>query len=139
MKFCINGSLHLTRVYISKFFGQKGKYIYDKSIIHSDMKFLVKWCLMPMPPEMMKTALAVIPAEIEYGKALKEKGKLLAMYTFAGKSEGFGIMDVKSHEELNDILAKDPASMMVSFEAIPIVDFEYSLKVWKEVLERAVK
>ncbi len=93
-----------------------------------------------MPPEMMKTILAVIPAEIEYWKALKEKGKLLASYTFAGGSEGFGILDVKSNEELNDILAKDPASLMgVSFEAIPLVDFEYSLKVFKEVIERAVK
>jgi len=94
---------------------------------------------MPIPPEMMKTALAIIPAMIEYDKALKEKGKLLASYTFAGKGEGFNILDVKSHEELNDILAKGPFSLMVNFEAIPIVDFEYSLKVWKEVLERAVK
>lgn len=92
-----------------------------------------------MPPEMMKKALALIPAEIEYGKALKEKGKVLASYTFAGRGEGFDIVNVGSHEELNEILAKCPGSMMVSYEAIPIVDFEYSLKVWKEVLERALK
>ncbi len=92
-----------------------------------------------MPPEMMKTMLAVVPAGIEYWKALKEKGKLLAHYTFVGKGEGFRILDVKSHEELNEIIAKDPASLGVSSEAIPIVDFEYSLKVFKEVIERAVK
>ncbi|MCP8304738.1 MAG: hypothetical protein H3Z50_04645 [archaeon] len=103
------------------------------------MKFLVKWCLLPIPPEMMKTALDLIPASMEYQKSLKEKGKSLATYTFAGKSEGVGIFDVKSHEELNDILAKEPYSLMLSFEAIPIVDFEYSLKVWKEVIERALK
>ncbi|MCP8305087.1 MAG: hypothetical protein H3Z50_06460 [archaeon] len=87
----------------------------------------------------MKAALDVIPASIEYERSLKEKGKVLASYTFAGKSEGVGIFDVESHEELNDILAKMPSSLMLSFEAIPIVDFEYSLKVWKEVLERALK
>ncbi|MCP8307320.1 MAG: hypothetical protein H3Z53_09765 [archaeon] len=95
---------------------------------------------MPIPLEMMKTVgLAVIPAGIEYWKALKEKGKLLAHYTFVGKSEGFRILDVESHEELNEIIAKDPGGMMISSEAIPIVDFEYSLKVWKELLERALK
>jgi muconolactone delta-isomerase len=103
------------------------------------MKFLVKWRPMPMSPEMMKTVPDVIFAEIEYQKVLKEKGKVLAMYTFAGGNEGFGILDVKSHEELIDILAKEPIGAMVSFEAIPIVDFEYSLKVFKEVYERAVK
>ncbi len=92
-----------------------------------------------MPPEIMKKALDLIPASMEYQKALEEKGKSLATYTFAGKSEGIGIYDVESHEELNDILAKEPYSLMLSFEAIPIVDFEHSLKVWKEVLERALK
>ncbi len=29
--------------------------------------------------------------------------------------------------------------MMVRYEVIPIADFDYSLKVWKEVLERALK
>ena len=103
------------------------------------MKFLVKWCLNPMPPEMMKAALDIIPAEMEYQKALEEKGKQLASYTFAGRDEGIGIFDVESNEELNEILAKSPSSLKVSYEAIPLVDFEYSLKVWKEVVERALK
>jgi len=103
------------------------------------MKFLVKWCLNPMPPEMMKAALDAIPAEIEYQKALEKKGKTIAKYTFAGRDEGFGIYDVESHEELNELLAKCPSSLMLSFEAIPLVDFEYSLKVFKEIVERALK
>ncbi len=92
-----------------------------------------------MPPEMMKTALDLIPATMKYQKTLEEMGKSLATYTFAGKSKGIGIYDVESHEELNDILVKEPHSMMLSFEAIPLIDFEHSLKVWKEVLERALK
>ncbi|MCP8305401.1 MAG: hypothetical protein H3Z50_08075 [archaeon] len=92
-----------------------------------------------MSPEMMREAINVIPAEIEYMKSLREKGKVLASYTFAGRVEGITICDVESHEELNEIISKDPGSMIVSFEVIPIVDFEYSLKVWKVVLERASK
>ncbi|MCP8311950.1 MAG: hypothetical protein L6M37_03230 [Candidatus Methylarchaceae archaeon HK02M1] len=71
------------------------------------MKFLVKLCLLPMSPEMMKAALYVIPAEIEYLKAAKEEGKALASYIFAGRVKGITICDVKSHEEPNEILAKN--------------------------------
>ncbi|MCP8310025.1 MAG: YciI family protein [Candidatus Methylarchaceae archaeon HK01M] len=92
-----------------------------------------------MPPEMMKTAIDLVPASMEYEKNLKGKGKLLASYTFSGQSKGFVILNVESLEELNEIIAKEPYSLMLSFEAIPLVDFEHSLKVWKEVLERALK
>ena len=92
-----------------------------------------------MPPDVMKVALDAIPAEIEYHKALVEEGKITAKYAFVGKSEGIAIFDVESNEELNEILAKSPSSLMLSFEAIPLIDFEYAIKKWKEIVKRAFK
>lgn len=86
----------------------------------------------------MKAVLDLVPDQIKYAKALKEKGKIVAEYII-GKNEGFGILDVESQEELNEILAKTPSSSIVSHEVIPLIDFEQSLEVWKELIEKAVK
>ncbi|MCP8322773.1 MAG: muconolactone Delta-isomerase family protein [Candidatus Methylarchaceae archaeon HK02M2] len=100
---------------------------------------MVKWRINPISPNLMKVIRNIIPAQIKYIKNLKEKGKILAEYTLDGKDEGFGILDVESSEELNEIIANAPSSSIVRYEVFPLTDFENSLKSWEKFLERVMK
>jgi len=103
------------------------------------MKFFLSWKLRPIPPEMLKTALDLIPKEVKYQEDLAKKGKILAAYSFTGRGEGIQILEAESHEELTTLLMQDPYFPFLEFCVTPIVDFKFSIEVWRKVLEAIAK
>lgn len=95
------------------------------------MKFLVM--------ERFKQGLIVTPeiAKIEvkalnwYGELIKQ-GKIDRIYNFTGDAGGFVIMDVKSNEELQEIIMKHPLFPYLDRQVIPITEQAVASKAFKE-------
>jgi len=103
------------------------------------MKFLVNWKVRPIPAEMLKTFVELMPAELEYQKALKDRGKMLSIYPYIGRPEGIAICEAESNEEVGQIISQDPLGLFMEYCVTPLVDFKSSFERYKKALEAAVK
>ena len=86
------------------------------------MKFLVIWELSPalLRSEMVQSVLRMP----EYAKKLRDQGKITARYHIVGKHGGAWIYEVKSHEEMERLLAMAPVYNFARYDVYPLAEME---------------
>lgn len=99
------------------------------------MKYMVHWKMRPSPA---KDVLKLLPVDLNYCMNEIKEGRLLASYVLAGRAEGFEVFDVENHEAIHKIILNAPFGPFLDFEVWPVVDFDFSLKTLKDVLEKSV-
>ena len=87
-------------------------------------KFLVLWHLDPgrVSPEVARAVLR----QQDYGRRLREQGKLEARYHVVGSHGGAWIYTVDSHEELDRLLASAPVYNFAIYDVYPLAEMEGS-------------
>ncbi len=100
------------------------------------MKFLILQKPLPVPgsPETMKAASEALEASLKVIDDLKAKGTVESVYGLTGVPGGVVIFDVKSHEELDQLMMQLPITGMGKVEVYPLSD----IKAVSESLKRTV-
>jgi len=75
----------------------------------------------PVPPEMAMRMMDMMDAWLAEHRA---SGKLEAMWSFAGRPGGGGVLNVESHEELDEIMAGFPFSQTSSISIYALADID---------------
>lgn len=85
----------------------------------------------PLPPEQ-------IPGLMQGFTAWREqyRNKMEAFFFFAAPSGGGGILNVADENELARIMLEWPLSLYSDVTADPIVDGDFALGLWQELLQR---
>jgi len=72
--------------------------------------------------------LKIITSHVEYLEDLQMRGKVVESGSFAGLRGGFGILEVESLNELNDIINMDPAMPFMDTKIYPLVSGDDRIK-----------
>jgi len=98
------------------------------------MQFLIITKAMnPVPPEMTVPLIDAMTAWLAKGRA---DGTLGAAWSFAGTLGGGGIIEVESHEQLDEVMAGFPFGPFSSIEVYPLSDVDRSLATSRAVVEQ---
>lgn len=79
--------------------------------------------------------LKIITSHVEYLEDLQMQGKVVESGSFAGLRGGFGILDVESLNELNDIVNLDPAMPYMDTKVYPLVSGEDRVRQLKKRMQ----
>ncbi len=85
-----------------------------------------------MPPEM---APALVDGTIAWAKKYTGSGKLEQLWGLAGMSEGGGIANVNSADELDAIMTEFPLGPFTEIETHPLVDLVGSMERLKQAMQ----
>ena len=98
-------------------------------------KFLViqKQADVTLTPEKLRRLL---PEQLNYMKELRNSGRVETSYGFAAMKGGVFIIDVASHDELQQILNNQPMWPYLKAEAYPLNAIEAFERSVKEMLEK---
>jgi muconolactone delta-isomerase len=88
----------------------------------------------PPPLEMVTPLLEATQGWLAQHRA---SGKIKSAWAFAGTTNGGGVLDVDSHEELDDIVAAFPFAPFSTIDVITLSDLDRSLETAKAVSTRA--
>ncbi len=80
--------------------------------------------------------MRIIIQHLEYLEDLQAQGKVIESGSFAGLRGGFGILEVKSLEELNDLINFAPGMPYMETEIYPLVSGSARIKQLKKLLEK---
>jgi muconolactone delta-isomerase len=86
----------------------------------------------PPTPEQWKGMLETLETSVARLQDLKKKGKVECYYGLSGIRGGFGIIDVESHEELDELITNLPVSALGQIEVHPIISLESKLETFKK-------
>jgi muconolactone delta-isomerase len=78
----------------------------------------------PPPPEMLVPMIGAMEA---WASQLRASGKAKAMWSFAGTNGGGGLLDVESHEELDEIMSRFPFGPFSHVEIIALSSLDAGL------------
>lgn len=100
------------------------------------MKYLVTWKLLPVPPEMAKTALALIEATEAWIEAEKKAGHITGIWAKADGTGGVAIDEMESNDALYKKLMESPYSPFLEYCVIPLTDMKLALKIGRDFLKK---
>lgn len=87
----------------------------------------------PMPPDM---GPMLVNAMKEWLATYRANGKIEQTWSFAGITGGGGILNVESHEELDEIMTSFPFGPFSKIEVYPLSDLDRSLDAASQVMQR---
>ncbi len=79
--------------------------------------------------------LKIIASHVDYLEDLRAQGKVVESGSFAGLRGGFGILEVDSLTELNDVVNLDPAMPYMKTTIYPIISGSDRIKQLKKRLQ----
>jgi muconolactone delta-isomerase len=82
----------------------------------------------PPPPEMIAPLLEATQGWLAQHRA---SGKIKSAWAFAGTTNGAGVLDVDSHEELDEIVGAFPFAPFSTIDVIALSDLDRSLETAK--------
>lgn len=101
------------------------------------LKFLVFQKPLPLPPptpEQSKMMAEALEASVKIFQDLKRHGKCECYYGVSGIPSGFAILDVDSHDELNEIISTAPITAYGQIEIYPLMTLESAVKTMKKMI-----
>lgn len=87
-----------------------------------------------LPPETLRRLL---PSQINYMRELRQSGRVEMNYGFAALNGGVFVLDVASHDELQQILYHQPLWSYLKTEAYPLNAIEAVERSVNDMQERA--
>jgi len=103
------------------------------------MRYLVEWNLKPVPPEMAKTALALVEATEAWVGEEKKAGRVIENWTNTGGMGGIAIWEVESNDALDRKLWECPMWPFVTYCVSPLTDFKLSAETFKNLMKQMIK
>ncbi len=94
------------------------------------------WKVQRVPPEMAKTALALLKASDEYTKKLVKEGTIKEVWANADGSGGGCIGEADSHEAGYKFMMANPYAPFLEYSVTPIIDFMLASDTAKERLKK---
>jgi len=98
------------------------------------MQFLVIAKPRSAPP--LEMTLPLIEAMEAWVAQHRASGKAKALWSLAGYAGGGGVLDVDSHEELDEIMASFPFAPFSTIEVLALGDLDRALQATKAVVQR---
>jgi len=102
------------------------------------MRYLMQWDLLPVPPEMAKTALTLLKASQAYTSGLLKKGIITEMWSRTDGTGGLAIIEADSNDALFKLLAEEPYGPFLKFSVTPLTDvnlaYEAAEKQFKQMI-----
>ena len=113
-----------------------------RNVVSAHAKLLIfqKQILGPPPtPEQLKLNTQALEASVARLQELKKKGKVESYYGVSGVPSGFAVVDVSSHDELNELLANLPITMLGQIELYPLITLESAVKTQRKMIAQLPK
>jgi muconolactone delta-isomerase len=85
------------------------------------------------PPE---AASMLINAMRQWSGVHLQSGKMEQIWSFAGLGGGGGVLNVDSHEELDQIMAGFPFAQFSQIEVYPLADLNASMDNFEKVIQQ---
>ncbi len=101
------------------------------------MEFLIITKQSTTPP--LEMVVPLLEAAQDWVGQLRASGKLKAAWGFAGTQNGCGVLEVDSHEELDELMARFPFAPFSSIEVIALTDLDRSLETAKAVSQQLLE
>ncbi|MCJ7633907.1 muconolactone Delta-isomerase family protein [Candidatus Bathyarchaeota archaeon] len=103
------------------------------------MRYLVEWELAPVPPQMAKTALALLEATEAWAEKEKKAGTHIENWA---KTEGHGgitIVEAASNDALFKKIYENPYWPFTRYCVTPLTDFKLAIEISKNQLKQMAK
>ena len=95
------------------------------------MRFLV--ITKPSHPLPMEAAIGMLEGMSRWVEKNVASGKFEQIWAFAGTQGGGGVLNVESHEELDDVMSEFPFAPFSQVEILALTDLQRSLDKGKQV------
>ena len=86
------------------------------------MRFLVTWKVLPVPPEMVKTALTLLKRSQAYINRLLKTGTITEAWNYTDNTGGIALIEAGSNDDLFKLLAEEPYGPFLQFSVTPLSD-----------------
>jgi len=100
------------------------------------MRYLVTWKIRPIPPQMAKTALALLKASDAYTEELKKAGNIIEVWAKADGSGGGCIGEADSHEAGYKMMMGNPYTPFLEYTLTPLIAFKLASDTAKKFLKK---
>ena len=99
------------------------------------MQFLIVTKTQGVPPQLIPSLAEAMKQWMSVHRA---SGKMESVWALAGQTGGAGVLNVESHQELDDIMAGFPFLPWTDVQVTALADMERSLTTRAEVAKRAL-
>ena len=93
----------------------------------------------PPTPEQLKLNAQALDASVAVMQKLKRQGKVESYYGISGIPSGFAVVDVSSHDELNELIMGLPITMYGQTELYPLITVESANETLKRMIAQPPK
>ena len=73
-------------------------------------------------PTFPETTLGILQSTLKWTRRMMSEGKLEKSWSLAGNNASAGILAVKSHEELDEIMTSHPLASVSKITVYPLID-----------------
>lgn len=102
------------------------------------MKYFVTWTHLPVPPEMMKTYLALLEATEAWMANEKKAGRILEVWEKADATGGIAIVEMDSIEDFYKLLLENPTYPFNQWTVTPLVDLNFAISEGKKLYQKMI-
>jgi muconolactone delta-isomerase len=102
------------------------------------MRYLLQWVLLPVPPEMAKTALSLLKASQAYTSGLAKKGVITEMWNLTDGTGGLAIIEADSNDALFKLLSEEPYGPFLQFSVTPLTDINLAYETAEQQFKQMI-
>jgi len=90
-------------------------------------------------PTFPETTLGLLQSTLKWTRKMKSEGKLEKSWSLAGSNSSAGILVVKSHEELDEVMISHPLASVSKITVYPLIDQLPALDKAISSIQRSMK
>lgn len=102
------------------------------------MRYLVKWEILPVPPNMAKTALALLKASRAYTGGLMKQGTITELWNYTDGTGGIALIEADSNDALFKVLNNEPYGPFMRFSVVPLTDMNIAYDAGERLIEQMI-
>jgi len=103
-----------------------------------DLRYLITWKMLRIPPEMDKVALNLLKASDEYTEKLVKDGIIKELWAYSDGSGGGCIGEADSPEAGYKYMMGNPYSPFLEYQVVPLIEFKLASDVAKNTLQKMI-
>jgi len=103
------------------------------------MRYFVNWKVLPVPREMIRTALALLEETERWAEKEKKAGRLVELGTNTAGGGGIAVWEVDSNDTLFKKLMECPFSPFLDYTVTPLTDFKLSMRINKDAFKEMLR
>ena len=96
------------------------------------------WKMLPVPPQMAKSALALLEATEVWIEEQKKAGSIIELWAYTEGGGGAAICEVESNDALHRKLIEAPYSPFQQYCVTPLTDMKVAISEAKKLLRKII-